>query len=293
FSYTTAPLNDGEHALYAESEGEIAEEVMVTIDATPAAVNKIEVTPNPVAPGENVTITMTSDPGLESVSAIFGDVIVQLSQGRAPNDDTFTGTVTAPSATGSYPVDVLLIDAQGNESSFAEAATLAVDENLQQVDVAFHVPSRVAGVVSTPGSGRVNLTWNAAADDTGIAFYRIYYGIDRNNLNSVVNTFDAGTAWYLPGLQNGVQYFFQVVGVDDENNEGDQRSAVVSAIPDGSFFGVPEPSPVSSELGVGGAPVVGPPATLPEDGPGMLGILIPFLSAGISGIAIRVKRKLK
>ena len=288
FTYEAKNLEDGDHAIYAESGGEISAEVVINVDATAASVEDFSVTPNPVAPGGTVGIAVRTDAGMESVSVIMSDIILQLVQEARPNDDTYKGTLTAPATAGSYPMDVLLVDQQGNEASFAAVSTLTVDESLQNFtgDLSFHVPSRVIGVTVSPGPSKVNLQWNPSTDDTGIAFYRIYYGIDRNNLNLVANTFDASTRWYVANLRQGVQYFFQVVGVDDENNEGDQRSVVVGAVPASG-----QDSQVSY-LGFSGAAPAPLPNQLPQDGPGILGLLIPLWGVGIYGY-LRSRRQSK
>jgi len=61
--------------------------------------------------------------------------------------------------------------------------------------------------------------------------YRIYYGTDPENLDKNVDTWDASTTWYVPGLDNGKEYYFEVAAVDDSGQESEQRSETVSAIP--------------------------------------------------------------
>ena len=52
-----------------------------------------------------------------------------------------------------------------------------------------------------------------------------------------MNTNDSSTAWFVPNLNNGTTYYFQVFGIDTEGNLSDQGSAVVSATPSSAYGG--------------------------------------------------------
>lgn len=257
FSFTTPKLEDGRHTLSAESNGQLSEEIEIIIDATGAKIENLKIEPNPAGPSQNVSVELTAEQGLASISITFNGIVVDMDETR-DNPGTYTAVITAPDEAGDYPVDITLTDSSGNESTKSEAALLKVDENLRTQGLTFRVPSKVTGVQTLPGYKAVKLTWRPSTDNTGIAFYKIYYGIDRQNLNRSVKTSDAATTWEVRNLENGVQYFFQVAGVDTEGNKGHQKSDVAGAVPnDAGRDGVGE---LYGEY-------VYPPEGLPEDGP--------------------------
>lgn len=282
FSYNTNPLTDGQHTFYAKSNGATSAEVSVTIDSTPSKVESFEIVKKVLAPGETTQIVINSDPDLTSITATVGELIKDLE--AIPTDPgVYRGTITAPLESGEYQVSIIVTDKMGNASPAVEIGKITVDANLSTNESTFEVPSKVNGVRVGPGNGRVTLTWEPASAAAGIALYRIYYGTDPSKLNSIINTRDAKTTWYVPNLVNGTTYYFQVTGIDSNGNEGDTWSNMVNGVPSGSVSPVlcdPMPCPPD---------VTYPPYT-PEDGPEVLGmILISIL--GSTAIKIFKKKK--
>jgi hypothetical protein len=201
------------------------------------------------------------------------------------NPGIYRATLTAPDKDGQYPIAIITTDKGGNISPASEVGKLKVDASLKPGPTpSFNVPSKVQGVLASPGNGAVQLTWQPANAASGIAQYRIYYGSDPARINLVTNTADAKTSWIIPNLQNGTKYYFQVVGVDTNGNEGDNRSDVASAMPspDAVFpagsGGVSTPPVLCDPEPCPPAPF--PPST-PDDGPGILGaVLTALFSAG-------------
>jgi hypothetical protein len=95
--------------------------------------------------------------------------------------------------------------------------------------VALSHPSSVLGVV---GPASVSLAWdrNPEADVVG---YRIYYGLSsRQYTNSIyVGNLTTGV---VPGLSNGVPYFFAMTSLDATGLESDYSSEV-AVTPNGGF----------------------------------------------------------
>lgn len=286
FSYTTSLLADGKHTFHAESDGIQSQPVPVTIDSTPAQVEQVDITKTELAPGETTTISIRSDPDLTSMQATLGDVISDL-EPDPQNPGLYRGTLTAPAKDGDYTINVILTDKIGNVSSTVEVGKIHVDASLREGGgVASGVPSVVTGLKALPGNSRITLSWQPSKAEAGIAFYRIYYGTDPGDLNLVANTKDSAVTWYIPNLRNGTTYFFQLVGVDREGNEGDTPSALVSASPSLSAREAPvlcDPAPCPPD-----APT---PRTMPEDGPEVIGIIVASL-LGTSFVRFwRKKRK--
>lgn len=81
-------------------------------------------------------------------------------------------------------------------------------------------PAPPAGLMATPGNGRVTLTWRAV-NDLGVKGYLVYYGSAPHNFLGIGATqgdspVDAGTATTLTidGLDNGNLYYFAVTAYD-------------------------------------------------------------------------------
>lgn len=283
FSYNTSLLADGQHTFHAESGGITSTPVTVTIDSTPAAVESVDISQTALGPGETTEIVIRSDPDLTSIQATVDQFITDL-EADPQNPGLYRGTLVAPAQDGEYTINVIITDKVGNVSPASEVGRLRVDANLKpEAPVGFEVPSKVSGVSAQTGNGRITLTWQPAQAASGIALYRIYYGADPTYLNLIVNTQDSKTTWYIPNLQNGTKYYFQVVGVDTQGNEGDNRSDMVSASPSasagppaGAGAGIPpvlcDPMPCP--------PDISPPPYTPEDGPGVIGIVIASLVGG-------------
>lgn len=275
FSYFTSALADGQHTFTVESGGVQSSPSQIIIDSTPSQTQDVRIEPQNIAPGGSFQITVRSDPDLNSIQATVGALIADLDP-VANNPGLYSGTLRAPEQSGDHPINIIITDAVGNASQLTEAGILHVDSALTpQPPSSFTVPSRVRGVRAAPNNGKINLTWDASQAENGIALYRIYYGTNSNNLNLVANTAGPVTAFEIPNLQNGTTYYFQVVGVDTQGNEGDSRSDIVSATSSVRFSsGFPvlcDPSPCPS------APFA--PST-PQDGPGVVGVLIASMFGG-------------
>lgn len=280
FSFKTSLLADGDHSFYADSNGVQSSSVAVTIDSTPAQVEQVEIEPKTLAPGDTAIITIQSDPDLSSIQATVDEFITDLTI-DPKNPGVYRGTLVAPAKDGEYTVNVIITDKIGNVSPVAEVGKLKVDSSVEAAgEATFSVPSKVQNVKALPSGGKVTLSWSPATAESGIALYRIYYSTDPANLNSIVNTKDSNISWYIPNLQNGVAYYFQVAGIDSNGNESDNLSDMVSAVPSG----VPvlcDPMPCPPDI-------PSAPQT-PEDGPEVFGILAIALAGG--GIWKIFKRK--
>lgn len=288
FSFNTSLLTDGQHTFSAQSNGVDSTPVVITIDTTPAQVEQVDISKTTLGPGETTSITIRSDPDLNAVQLTVGELIADLE--RDPqNPGIYRGTITAPQKDGDYTVNIIITDQVGNVSPAIEVGKINVDASLRtgQGSATSSVPSVVNGFKATPGNAKVTLTWSAAQAEAGIAFYRIYYGTDPSDLHLVANTKDSKTTWYIPSLLNGTPYYFKVVGVDTENNEGDTLSALVSATPSESAsdsVALCDPGPCPAD-----APS---PNEIPQDGPEVMGIIVASIAgSSVYSILRRKKRR--
>lgn len=260
FTFQTEALADGKHLLYVVSQDVISLEttgtsdtVEINIDVSPPKIDEIVIEPTTeIKPGSVIDVTLFSEENLAQAALIFNYDIVEL---NASTDDpsSYVGTIQAPADPGVYKVSVLLVDELQNEITYDDAATVTVSEEGGTVEntmttqeeepedlpgeettgqqVAGGAPSQVSGLIAYGVDGRVTLVWDAATDDTMVKAYRVYYGSSIQQMTNMVETKDASTTWYVPGLENGKEYFFAVTALDEQGNESESRSEIVSGIP--------------------------------------------------------------
>ncbi|MFC1810773.1 fibronectin type III domain-containing protein [Patescibacteria group bacterium] len=248
FSYQTDELIDGSHTLLAlgldnaDTIQYTSSEITFEIDTSAPEVEDIEFSPDTgIKTGEILEITVTSEPNVFQGAVVFNVDIAELEQD--PTDSTkYIASIQAPLETGTYPIDVILIDELGNEGSYTDVATIEItesgegtiigeEEEEEPEEIVDTPPSDVFGVQSASSDSKVTLTWQAASDDSGVEYYRIYFGLTPSNLSQVVDTLEDNTTWYIPNLVNGNEYFFAVAAVDDTGQESSNSSSIVSGIP--------------------------------------------------------------
>lgn len=287
FTFTTSLLTDGQHSFQAESNGIQSNTAVATIDSTPARVEEVQITETTLAPGASTTITVKSDPDLNSLQATVGKDFITDLRPDPTHPGTYTGTLIAPAEDGTFTVNLILTDKVGNVSPAAEGGTIRVDSNLRaDATFSFNVPSKVKGLQAQASNKKVNLAWQAAQAESGIALYRVYYGTSANNLNLVVSTSGPQTNITVENLLNETQYFFRVTGVDTQGNEGDNLSDIVESMPSESAaqsdqnVALCDPAPCPTDIPY--------PDSIPEDGPAVWGMA---LASIVSGAGLRLYRR--
>jgi hypothetical protein len=162
-----------------------------------------------------------------------GDVSVGAGTG---NGGTYVGTVTAPTVSGSYPIDVTLTADSGQKTVKTAADTVTVTEP----QVSFE------NVKIQTSANKASFTFDVAGDSDNIAKFKFVYGTDSGALTQESVTFDkkkilanasgstasgataSGTyQWYVAGLQELKPYYFQIKALDAA---GSEISNVVSDI---------------------------------------------------------------
>lgn len=246
FTYQAAQLAEGDHSIYvATVDGsdtiiDTSDTVAITIDTSAPSVDDVQFTPSgPVDAGAIMEVKVYSEPNLSQVAIIFNQEIFDLAP-SVSETGAYVATITAPLEPGEYSMDVLVIDELANEATFSDVASVIVVSPVTDVTAATgdagteiigQAPSQVFGLIGFGSNERVTLVWEAAVDDGNIQNYRVYYGLDPLNLENFVDTFDPATTWYVPGLENGNEYYFAVSAIDDQGNESELVSEIVSAIP--------------------------------------------------------------
>lgn len=97
-------------------------------------------------------------------------------------------------------------------------------------------PSDIENLVAQAGNREVVLTWDAAEDDGFVSGYRVYYGtnpvIDADDTyEDDLYTNSAETTYTVQNLLNGVEYYFSVTAIDDDQMESFNYSNEASAVP--------------------------------------------------------------
>lgn len=116
-------------------------------------------------------------------------------------------------AAGTYQVTLTVKDNDAlTDSQLKEIKVVAIPDT--------EPPSNVTGLrVTDAKNGRLNLVWNAAADNIAVGHYKIY----RNNVFLLNRT---STSYQDTGLTNGQSYSYQVSAVDISGIEGDLSDSV-------------------------------------------------------------------
>lgn len=105
----------------------------------------------------------------------------------------------------------------------SEKVRLTIQSMMAQLQNNYKPPAAPTGLEATAGSGTVDLTWDANAEEN-IAGYRVYQ--DGVMITAAVVV---GTTYQVTGLSSGVSYRFQVTAVDRPGNES-EKSCTVSTV---------------------------------------------------------------
>lgn len=264
FSFELKNLSQGDHKLrvgLTDGTGRVlafSSSVDIKIDTNAPGIDEVKVFPrDTVTKGTSVLIKVYSDRDVAEAAIIMNNKIYELTKVLS-EPGAYSVSLPAPATLGNYPVDVIIIDKLGNEANSTAAITLKVVQDStfrtadndtatpatpfpavtsNNINTDPDAPSKPLELKSIGSDSRVTLTWEASTDNTYITKYKVFYGIEADNLIVSVNTFDAATRWYIPNLTNGQTYFFAVAGIDSDGKTG-SLSEVVEGKP---ASGVPAP----------------------------------------------------
>lgn len=120
--------------------------------------------------------------------------------------------------------ELSLEDLLENSLEEFEEETLPVEENIidnitNNSDKDTTPPSDISSVTTVSEDKSVMLSWSAAQDNDTVAYYRIYFGLNKNDLNQIIETPSSATTYKVDNLTNGITYHFAVKAVDLDGNE--------------------------------------------------------------------------
>lgn len=183
-----------------------------------------------VKAGTVLNVTVTAEPKLKEVSVSLGDsieVFKEQSSGVTAGNVTvggtgegiYVGTLTAPTASGSYPIDVTLTSDLGKKTVKNAAETITV---LETPKMAYE------NVKIESGDKRVTFTFDVVNPVESVSKFKFSYGTESGALSKESVSFEkskiavTGTGasasgstykWYVDGLEPG-KYFFKIAGLD-------------------------------------------------------------------------------
>ncbi len=227
FTYQAQNLSPGSHEFYVMStDGKVSKSVSIEVDTLPPVLNFINVIPDgSVLPGEALSVSVSSEPGLDEARVRLQGIEKDLAESTG-QPGTYTTTLAAPAISGSFPMDVILVDNLANKAELLNQKTIIVQE-IQAVK-----PPQVQNPEGVPGASQVELSWDeVTGHESDIQNYRVYYGTAFDELDQMIETDDDATSITINELENGTQYFFAVAAIDSKGEESEERSVTIAATP--------------------------------------------------------------
>lgn len=228
FSYVTNPLVNGNHSVFVSAidnqdiEVDRSETVNFTVDTEAPQVLTEEINPlSPISAGSEFEYKIIVDKPLVKAQVILNSVVYDL---KNVSENIYSAKLVAPIIPGTYSLGIELRDSLQNELIVSEKLSIVVEEALSTMEV-------VTNLKAEAFDRRVVLTWDNPLNLEEISFYRIYYGNSPENLVNAVDTFTSANTWYVPNLQNGLEYFFQAEAVGLNGDTSPALSNIVSATP--------------------------------------------------------------
>ncbi len=102
----------------------------------------------------------------------------------------------------------------------------------------------LVGIVSVAHGATVRISWNGNSE-SDLAGYKVYYGTTSGSYSTTVNA-GLNTNVDIPGLTEGVTYYFAVTAFDTSNNESGYSQEAHATIPEG--LGNQDGLPTDSDL---------------------------------------------
>lgn len=229
FTFQAGNLAAGPHSFYVMSgQGDVSKTVSVNVDTLPPVLNSIEVTPQGVVkPGTNLNIVLSSEPSLDGARIRLQGVERDL-QPQSGQPGSYAISIAAPAISGSFPIDVILVDSLANTAELRGQHTVLVEEAKASAPPTVQNPAAIAG------DQEVLLTWDAVTGHSSdISYYKVLYGTGHDSLDQVLETADSTSTLKIGNLTNDRQYFFAVRAVDAKNAESAAASTVIAVTPVG------------------------------------------------------------
>ncbi len=193
----------------------ISDPIAIMVDTEPPQVISTTATPESVLSGGDITITVQSEANLLVANLSVDGQTFGLTEGAAG----VYSTRIAILAPGTHLPDITLTDAAGNITTESAATSFTVG-----------TPITIQPVETAPQGKRVDFSWAPPANHAEVNHYVIRYGRSPDELDQEYTTTDNGTTWYIVGLNDYTNYYFQVFSYAADGLPNGQ-SEIVSETP--------------------------------------------------------------
>ncbi len=265
FTELLPALEDGLYEFQFRVNETLSSVYNVEIRTGGVSIRSFELSKLEVAPVELIDVELELNNNANSASVMLNGVRTDLFK-QDVTGTFYTGQITAPVSNGQYPVNIMVVDDVGNPSTLETGVSITVGGEVQEEDDSLLGSGmEITGLQGESLDKRVRLTWNAPAG-VNVLFYSIKFGESPTALTSFVDTIGSNPEWFVPNLENEVNYYFQVFAVDQDGNEV-AGSDIISVAP-----GRPDNTSLMGASDVD---------TTSETGPGLVLLLLFSMSVGL------------
>jgi len=230
FEYLVENLSDGEHSFSVMSlpqgmaAGPVSSDVIVEIDSTKPLLSAIKIEhAGEIKSDDIIVVKVNSEENLKRITIKIDNQETELVETEYGE---YTASLPAPSSSGDYSVDLILLDTFENSNEILKATSFTVvGESVVENN---NTLPKLESLEIESMNNKVNLNWSLSSDDTIVDHVKIYYGTDKNNLSENKSTNGYKESYTIDGLRSNQKYYFKAVSVD-KNFKESEDSAIVSA----------------------------------------------------------------
>ncbi len=166
-----------------------------------------------VSVGTLLNIEISAEAKLKEVTATLGDSTGTFKETK---DGVYNGTLTAPSATGSFQIGVVLKNDLGKVTARDAVETIETTE----------LPNLFKNIKSEVGNKKVTFTFEVDNEPTDLAKFKFQYGAETGSLvkesitieKEKIKTASGSYSWYIKDLDPQTKYF-RILGLDKAGKE--------------------------------------------------------------------------
>ena len=166
-----------------------------------------------VSVGTLLNVEISAEPKLKEVTATLGDSTEVFTETK---DGIYNGTLTAPSATGSFQIGVTLKNDLGK---------ITAKEGVETIETT-DLPNSFKNIKSEVAAKKVTFTFTVDNEPADLAKFKFQYGTESGSLMQEVITSDkekiitksGAYSWYIQNLDPQTKYF-RILGLDKSGKE--------------------------------------------------------------------------
>lgn len=247
YEFSNVPLDPSkkDHSIMVMSEnGQYkSKAISISFDNIPPDIVSATLSPQEGKTKEGVTLTVSAEAGLPSVTATIGKDTITLNEASA---GTYSATIPGQPTPGIYDVKIAVADRAGN-----------IMPMLMKLPVAMAETPPVTGVSAEGKPQSIVLRWNALPATDNIDHYNIYVAeAQTQDYFATLKARYGSTSATVKGLKIENEYTFFMTAVRNDGTESVEKSNIVTASPLGlSVKVVPQNGSLLLEMN--------PPAGLP------------------------------